>query len=236
MSLLAPVKDGEIVSNTASSNSVNKSEKNSSGVDADSFLTLLVAEMQNQDPLEPSSNTEWISQYATFTEVSEIQSIGGNIDQMSAQGLVGKYAIMKVTDSATGNTDYVTGKVDYVSYEPEDTFLYIDGKPYSLSDLDTVASNEYMDAYNLAAEVVENFNDLPSLDNLTIGYRDKVYELYDKVSNMTAYEKTFVKKDFVDAVSEYYERMNRLVEKANASGNSSNKTDDNKTEEKEDTL
>ena len=33
----------------------------------DSFLKLLCAQMENQDPMQPQSNTEWVSQLATYT-------------------------------------------------------------------------------------------------------------------------------------------------------------------------
>ena len=57
MSLVAPVVDGQLKTSSASSDSLTGA-KNKSSVDSDMFLTLLVAEMQNQDPLEPTSNTE----------------------------------------------------------------------------------------------------------------------------------------------------------------------------------
>ena len=65
MSLIAPVEDGKIVE-TQSQSSLDKAKKNSSsnGMDKDAFLQLLVAQMRYQDPLEPTSNTEFISQYA----------------------------------------------------------------------------------------------------------------------------------------------------------------------------
>ena len=35
----------------------------------ENFLSLLVAEMQNQDPLEPTSNSDYMAQMATFSQV-----------------------------------------------------------------------------------------------------------------------------------------------------------------------
>ena len=67
MALVAPVENGKIVE-TASQTSVKKSTKSSnSGMDKEAFLQLLVAQMKYQDPLEPTSNTEYISQYAQFS-------------------------------------------------------------------------------------------------------------------------------------------------------------------------
>ena len=76
MSLVAPVKDGKIqdVSASGTSNSTEKTTSNSS-LDKQAFLQLLVAQMKYQDPLEPTSNTEYISQLATFSSLEEMQNM-----------------------------------------------------------------------------------------------------------------------------------------------------------------
>ena len=64
MSTIAQIKDGQILESVSS---LNKDAKASnSSLDKDAFLQLLVAQMKYQDPLEPTSNTEYISQLATF--------------------------------------------------------------------------------------------------------------------------------------------------------------------------
>ena len=68
MAVSAVVKDGEI-QQTAAETSAKKATKSNSGMDKDAFLQLLVAQMKYQDPLEPTSNAEYISQYATFSQV-----------------------------------------------------------------------------------------------------------------------------------------------------------------------
>ena len=109
MAIMAAFKDGKFVTNTASTESLSQEKKeNSSGISSDTFLALLVAEMKNQDPLEPTNNTEWVSQYAQFTQVSEVQAIGEAMNSMKAKDLVGEYAILKVTGE-NGNTDYISG-------------------------------------------------------------------------------------------------------------------------------
>lgn len=211
MALVAALKDGAFVTNTASSQSLSKAkETNSSGMDSDAFLTLLVAEMQNQDPLEPTSNTEWISQYATFTQVSEIQEIGDNMNSMKADTLVGEHVIMKVTDD-NGESNYVSGKVDYVVYEEGEAYLSINNSLYSIKDLDTVASNEYMEAYELATDVADRMNNLPKLDALTTSYKDEVYALNEIANNMTKYQKSFLEESTFTTIKSYYDKMVELV-------------------------
>ncbi|MBQ2472889.1 MAG: hypothetical protein II512_01280 [Lachnospira sp.] len=43
------------------------STKSKTTIDVDGFLQLMVAEMQNQDPLEPTDNSKYMAQLATFT-------------------------------------------------------------------------------------------------------------------------------------------------------------------------
>lgn len=212
MPLVAPLQDGKFVNNASSTSLKNANdETNKSNMDSNAFLTLLVAEMQNQDPLEPTSNTEWVSQYATFTQVSEIQNIGNSMQSMKAQDLVGEYVIMKVTNAENGESDYVSGQVDYAVYEEGKAFLSIDGKLYSADDLDTVASKEYMEAYNLAQEITADYKKLPAIDALTSSYKKLVNGLYDKVDGMTAYQKKFVDEKFIDEINAYKTRLDMIL-------------------------
>ena len=217
MSLMAEFVDGKFNTETASSASLKnaKEDKNKSGVDSEAFLTLLVAEMQNQDPLEPTSNTEWVSQYATFTQVSEIQAIGDRMNGVQAQSLVGKNVIMRVTDS-TGDTNYIDGMVERVGYEEGKAYLYIDGNPYSVDDLDTVISEKYMAAQEKVDQIRSLIKKLPSMQELTISDQDTVVELGKILSGMSDYEKSFVEQDAIDAINDYGQRMLAIVSDHNA--------------------
>lgn len=51
------------------SSSVGAAQQNT--LDYDAFLKLLVEQMKNQDPLEPTSETEYVAQLATFSNVEQ---------------------------------------------------------------------------------------------------------------------------------------------------------------------
>ncbi|MBP3469243.1 MAG: flagellar hook capping protein, partial [Lachnospiraceae bacterium] len=202
-----------------SSTSLSKSrETNSSGMDSDAFLSLLVAEMQNQDPLQPTSNTEWVSQYATFTEVSEIQGIADSMGTVQAQGLVGQHVIMKVTGN-DGETNYVDGKVDYVVYENGKAYLSIKDNLYSIDDLDTVADNEYMEAYEIGLNVASLLKNLPDVDDITIVDEAKIKEITDITDNLNDYQKSFLQDSIFEKIDEYKEKMKQLKEGMEAEEN-----------------
>jgi flagellar basal-body rod modification protein FlgD len=52
------------------------------GASQDQFLQLLVAQLQNQDPLSPADSTQFVSQLATFSQLQETQKLTASFDQM----------------------------------------------------------------------------------------------------------------------------------------------------------
>ena len=102
----------------------------------DNFYSLLVAEMQNQDPLEPTSNTEFISQMASFTALSSQQDAFNVQQQNYANSLIGKTVTVSVGD---GKTD--TGIVTFVK-SGEDPMVNVNGTNYKLSAISQVHSSE----------------------------------------------------------------------------------------------
>ncbi|MFO0580800.1 MAG: flagellar hook capping FlgD N-terminal domain-containing protein [Anaeromyxobacter sp.] len=76
----------------------------------DSFLTLLTAQLQYQDPLNPMDNSAMVAQLAQFSSVEQLQNANSRLDtlalaqasnnQLQATGLVGKEVRFK-TDAVT---------------------------------------------------------------------------------------------------------------------------------------
>jgi len=94
------------------------------GLDKDSFMKLLVTQLQNQDPLEPTQNQEFVAQLATFSSLEQLEELNDNTVAMIAlnqsnallsqltqsSALIGKS--VSWTDPQTGQT--ATGSVDSV--------------------------------------------------------------------------------------------------------------------------
>lgn len=49
----------------------------------DMFMTLLVAQLKNQDPLAPQDGTEFVAQLAQFNSLDQLIGIRQSIDQLS---------------------------------------------------------------------------------------------------------------------------------------------------------
>lgn len=209
MALVAPIEDGKIVE-TASQNSLKNTSKTSgSDMDKDAFLQLLVAQMKYQDPLEPTSNTEYISQYAQFSQVEQMQNMSSSMDLQRASGLVGQEVYVKTTTSS-GESKYVQGKVDYVVYENNKAYLSINEELYALEDLDTVADAEYLAAYDKAYEFVVKMNKLPGVNGIDMHDAEIIDALEKEYNAMTDYEKSFVASEVVTNLNKYIEKLKEV--------------------------
>src|SRR5580692_2962388 len=75
-------------SNTSGTNgSSNSSAASAGGTPAPSeevFLQLLVSQIQNQDPLNPTDSTQFVSQLAQFSELEQVIAIRGDTDTMAS--------------------------------------------------------------------------------------------------------------------------------------------------------
>jgi flagellar basal-body rod modification protein FlgD len=48
------------------------------GLDKEAFMKLLVTQLQNQDPLEPTQNQEFVAQLATFSSLEQLEQLNDN--------------------------------------------------------------------------------------------------------------------------------------------------------------
>lgn len=118
----------------------------------DTFLNLLVMELQHQDPLDPVNNRDMIAQLAQFSSLEQANELNdnfaalsdrfeyfsGNLDQLnfiSAQGLLGKYVEGVDTSGTT-----ITGKVESVQLSGSIVVLTVDGQRLPMTGVTTVGT------------------------------------------------------------------------------------------------
>ncbi len=220
MSSSAIIKDGVLVNNgtsaSAASSNISKAIKASEAeagksLDKDAFLQLLVTQMQYQDPLKPTSNTEYISQLATFSSLEQMQNMSNSMDMQRASSLVGQHVYLEVTSSTTGNTTTVEGAVDYVTYSGSKTYLSVNGTLYDFADLKTVADADYTLAVRLADTLVGYMDKLPQVEKLTTDNLNKVEELVNAYNSMNSYQKAFLTSDELSVYTAYAEWYGKIT-------------------------
>ena len=83
-------------SSLITSNVTGTSAKSSADAQADRFLKLLVAQLNNQDPMNPMDNAQMTSQMAQINTVTGIQQLNDSI-----QSMAGQFSAMQVLQGAT---------------------------------------------------------------------------------------------------------------------------------------
>lgn len=112
----------------------------------DDFLKLLVSQMQNQDPLNPTDNKESIAQLAQFSSLEQMNNIATSLDGLKTSiatsfqlsslaqgaGMIGK----SVSGVGTDGTTKIEGTVEAVKWLDGDPKLHIRKADGTLVDLE----------------------------------------------------------------------------------------------------
>ena len=110
------------------------------------FLSLLVTQMRNQDPLKPVSDTEFIAQMAQFTSLEQTKEMSSNLQQLlqsqaltQGTGLLGK--TVKVATGENENSVFTKGIVTDLEVNKDgDVSLILNNKAYALDSVIAVNS------------------------------------------------------------------------------------------------
>ncbi len=108
-------------------------------VNSETFLSLLVAEMTNQDPLEPTSNTEFVTQMAQFTSLQHTKDAASYSKSNYASSLIGKTVTAQKVEGK--NVITKTGVVNSVLKSEDSYLIKIDGISFDISKVIAVSSD-----------------------------------------------------------------------------------------------
>lgn len=110
VSTTTPVTTASAASTSATSTS---SAAASNTVDYNTFLKLLVSEIQNQDPTNPTDPTQYLGQLASFSAVGQSVQTNAKLDLMLTSNALSQAegAIGRTVTSADGSTSGVVSAV-----------------------------------------------------------------------------------------------------------------------------
>lgn len=218
MAIIAKVENGKIDSSVSSDKVAAKNTNTNIGKSTlgyDEFLKLLTAEMQYQDPLEPTSNTDYVAQMATFSQLEATLSMKESLTASSdntiksmANQLVGQEVVVEDDESKTG---YADGIVDYVMYEDGEIYISVNDKLYSIDKLDTISTKDYYEAVVSANTLHSMITALPSISDITYSYKKAVEQIRELYDGFTDYQKKYVKDDDLDKLKQYESKMEELA-------------------------
>ena len=116
------------VNGTASNvNPDGTAQASSSLDDKNSFLLLLVNELQNQDPTQPTDEKQTLSQLAQFSQLQQMQNLNQTLTASSGFSQVAQSAALigKTVSTATATSAGISGIVSSVSLSGGKTYLTV---------------------------------------------------------------------------------------------------------------
>ena len=107
----------------------------------DEFLTLLVSQMQNQDPMNPMDNTDMIAQLAQFSSLEQMQNLNQSFTNYRQDNSI---ALSYMLTGATvqlelQNGAVVEGTVEKVFWENDEMSVQIGGVAYASTDIYSIS-------------------------------------------------------------------------------------------------
>ncbi len=144
MSRIPAVTQFQQTPNTSGANDLRE-------VDLDQFLQLLIAELQNQDPLNPLENSEILQQISQIREISATNKLSETLDSVllgqnmsTASSLIGK-RINALTDDARnieGVVERVSVVVDSNDGSTRTIRVHVDDHDVQLTNVREIVSAE----------------------------------------------------------------------------------------------
>ena len=122
--------------------------------DANMFLTLMLQQLQNQDPTQPTDNTEWLAQLAQYSTLEQMtqmnegfedcmsylsalySDIAANAEITQTLSMIGKEVTIKIPSEKEGEEDtVVSGIVTEASFEDGTGKVKVNGEYYSIANI-----------------------------------------------------------------------------------------------------
>lgn len=135
------------VSNTVWSNYSSLNRTNATGGSAelgkDQFMKILITQLQNQDPMQPLEDKDFIAQMATFSSLEQTMNMATELHSLSqsaalASSLIGKQVEWLGT-TKNGATETKSGIVDSIVMSNGDQYAVIGQDKVAIKDLTKVA-------------------------------------------------------------------------------------------------
>jgi flagellar basal-body rod modification protein FlgD len=104
-------------------------------LDPSTFLTLLVDELKYQNPLDPTSASDFMGQIASLSQVEQLQSVSTASQMGEAAGLIGK------TVTANAGQGTLTGQVTGVTNGSSGPLLDVGGSTVNLDAVQQITDS-----------------------------------------------------------------------------------------------
>ena len=160
----------------------------------DDFLQILVAQLSNQNPMEPADDTAFITQLAQFSVLEQMQALNAGFMTSQAYDMIGKY--VHISDPVEGEAEpqVVFGKVDGAVKRDGIDYLLVGDEEYSISTVVGVLDGEAIEG-NTEEQILQSANLIGK--TVTAAFTD---ELENEVAVAGQVEKIIIEDNTIYAV------------------------------------
>ncbi|NLL69650.1 MAG: flagellar hook capping protein [Epulopiscium sp.] len=127
-------------------------------LDKNAFLNLLVTQMRYQDPLNPTTDREFLAQMAQFTALEQMQNLNQNFAFAQGTALIGKGVQATIGNPLTSEMELVEGVVEGVRQKNGKTFLVVGNKEVPVDKVKQVIDHidwSYQDPFSFIGKIVQ---------------------------------------------------------------------------------
>ncbi|MHC4740809.1 MAG: flagellar hook assembly protein FlgD [Planctomycetota bacterium] len=111
------------------------------------YMTLLVTQLQNQNPLEPLDNNEMASQLAMFSQLEQLESMNRSFSDVLSD-MKREYAASLIGKEISFNADDGTGVEKSTAGVVEQVFNNVDGETVVVTGNHLVSLNDVISVKN----------------------------------------------------------------------------------------
>lgn len=135
-----------IGNNVSTITSTESSQTKALGTDA--FFKLLIAQLKNQDPLNPQDGSAFAAQLAQFSSLEQLTNLNTamtaqnlsytNLLNAQSVNLIGKEVTAEYVDASTSKTTTISGEVSAIQFKDTAIYLTVNGQEIAFSDVTSV--------------------------------------------------------------------------------------------------
>lgn len=113
---------------------------NNSFVSQNTFLSLLITQLKNQDPLNPQDSSQFVAQLASFSSLEQMTQVNAKMETVLENSVVSMIGQTVTVADQNSQTGFVTGQVTGVVYFANGPAVQINGVDYPLSAVQNVGN------------------------------------------------------------------------------------------------
>lgn len=103
-------------------------------VSMEDFLTLMVAQLKNQDFMNPADDTQYVTQLAQISTMQQMEEMAYNAKSTYVTSLVGK-TVTAAKFTVAGDLKKTEGVVNKVSLLDGKFVIYVEGESYGMDEI-----------------------------------------------------------------------------------------------------